>query len=188
MLGRSAPLENGGEHVFELVVVDAPKVRAIGVLEDRVGDFGADFRGDHLGGAFFHANNGLMDEIQSVGFVLGIGACGDGRRNSDSARAGGGSDAGGFVEYGAGGGDGHGSYAGDCVGGDGELVHPVAGVARVVCLAEDVVDTGDERGGGRVVVLVAVVGGKGKLRDAGANVLMGGRTCGEARIRHGWAG
>ena len=63
-----------------------------------------------------------------------------------------------------------GFYAGDCVGGDEELVHPVAGVSRVVCLAEDAVDTGDERGGILVFVLVVVVGGKGKLCDAGANV------------------
>ena len=129
-----------------------------------------------------------MDEIQAVSFVLCIRTCGDGQHNGDGAHAGGGGNACGFIKHGAGGGNSCGFDTGDCVGGSRELVHPVAGVPGVVCLVEDVVDAGNECGGILVIVLVAVIGGECKFCDAGANVLMGGRTCGEARIRHCWAG
>ena len=59
-------------------------------------------------------------------------------------------------------------------------VHPIARVPRVVCFAEDVVDTSNECGGVLIVVLMAVVGGECELCDAGANVLTGGHTCREA--------
>ena len=75
-VGVICALENGGkhggEHGFELVVVNAPEVGAIGILEDRVGDVGANFCGDGLGGDFFCTDDSLVDEIQAVGFVLCI--------------------------------------------------------------------------------------------------------------------
>ena len=106
--------------------------------------------------------------------VLCIGGDGDGQCNNDSAPAGSSINAGGFIEHGAGGGKGCGFDAVDCCRGP-----------RVVCLVEDVVDASNERGGILVTVLVAIIGGECELCDAGANVLTGGCTCGEAHVHHG---
>jgi len=47
-------------------------------VEDCVGNVGADFVGDDNGGPLFHANDGLVDLVDAVGFILCVGASGDG--------------------------------------------------------------------------------------------------------------
>ena len=72
-------LDGCGDKFVELVVVDAPVVRSVGGAEDSVGDVGADLVGDGFRCAFFCANDGLIDHVDAVSFVLGVGTGGDGR-------------------------------------------------------------------------------------------------------------
>ena len=181
-------LDDGGKDFFEEPVVDASKVGAVGSFEDCVGDVRTDFGGDGFGGALFGPDDGLVDEVDSVGFVLCVGAAVDGGRHDGAACGCCGGDGFGVVENGLRRGDGGRFYRSDFVGGGAEFEHPVAGVSGVVGLAEDSVDAGDECRGGVVVVLPIVCRWKGQFFDARGNMLASGGSCCEARISHVWAG
>ncbi len=77
-VGVVGALDGSSDEFVEFVVVDAPVVRAVGSAEYCVGDVGANFVGDGLGGALLCSDDRLVDLVDTVGFVLCVGACGDG--------------------------------------------------------------------------------------------------------------
>ena len=183
-------LDDGGKDFFEEPVVDATEVGAVGGFEDCVGDVRSNFGGDGVGGALFGPDDGLVDEVDLVGFVLGVGAGGDGReyrelcgglRICDGARV---------VEDRRDRGDIGGPDASEerrWVGraADEQLFHAVARIAWVVGAFEHTKDTRDERSDGVVGVLVAGVARQRKFGDGGLHMISCGGTSGETCIGHG---
>ena len=71
-------MDGGGDEFVELIVVNAPVVCSVGGTEDCVSNVRAHFVGDGLCCPFFCANNRLIEEIDAVGFFLGVRLCSDG--------------------------------------------------------------------------------------------------------------
>ena len=78
-VGTVGALNGSIDKVVELVVVDAPVVGAVGREKNGVGDVRADLFGDGFRCAFLCSNDGLIDHVDAVSFILGVGAGGDGR-------------------------------------------------------------------------------------------------------------
>lgn len=78
-VGTVCALDGCSDEFLELVVVDAPVVRTVGSAEVCIGDVEANLVSNSLGGHFFSANDCLIYLVDAVGFVLCIGASGDGR-------------------------------------------------------------------------------------------------------------
>jgi len=77
-VGTVSALDGCSDELMEFIVIDAAEVRAIGGAEDCIGDVRADFFGDGLGGSLLDPNDGLVDLVDLVGFVLCVSASGDG--------------------------------------------------------------------------------------------------------------
>ena len=79
-VGSICTLDAHAQQVFELVIVNALVIRPISSLEDGVSYVAVNFVGDGLCCLFFCANGHLIEEIDVVGFFLGVRSCGDGGR------------------------------------------------------------------------------------------------------------
>ena len=77
-VGPVCTLDGCVDKVVELIVIDAPVVGSVGVAKDSVGDVKDNFVGDGFRCPFFSSDDRLIDHVDAVSFVLGIGARGDG--------------------------------------------------------------------------------------------------------------
>ena len=80
-VGTVSSLDRCSDKVVEHVVIDAAVVSAVSGAEDCIGDIGANFVGDGLGGSLFSSDDGLIDLVDAVCFVLCISTSGDGREH-----------------------------------------------------------------------------------------------------------
>ena len=80
-VGLVSTLNGCIDKVVELVVLNAPVVGVVGCAENGVGEVGANLFGDGFHCPFSRSDDGLIDHIDAVSFILGIGARGDGRKH-----------------------------------------------------------------------------------------------------------